>query len=187
MVQANMSPGGGRSQNAAVHVLFCACFSSSRTRSTVFMWPRARFDGNQLLIVDSVFGENLVGLDFLYSVSYINPIPTHEKIFTVQKSGPNATFNLIFLGLSWPWVGEFVGFIITFTCFPAQHSLVYTSQNTLIVRNSHQNNIITVIIIILIIVITIIAIITSGWKFEEGPIGRNDARGRFNWSGSRGR
>ena len=65
VVQANMSPGGGRSQNAAVHVLFCACFSSSRTRSTVFMWPRARFDGNQLLIVDSVFGENLVGLDFL--------------------------------------------------------------------------------------------------------------------------
>ena len=26
--------------------------------------------------------------------------------------GPNAAFDLIFLGLGWPWVGEFVGFII---------------------------------------------------------------------------
>ena len=120
---------------------------------------------------------------FLYKTN-ANP---RKSVFAVEKNGPNTTFSLIFLGLSWPWVGEFVGFIITFTCFPAQHSLVYTSQNTLIVRNSHQNNIITVIIIILIIVITIIAIITSGRKFEEGPIGRNDARGRFNWSGSRGR
>ena len=25
------------------------------------------------------------------------------------KGGPNATFNLMFLGLGWPWVGEFVG------------------------------------------------------------------------------
>ena len=40
----------------------------------------------------------------------MKPIPTHEKIFAVGKSGPNATFNLIFLGLGWPWVGEFVGF-----------------------------------------------------------------------------
>ena len=30
------------------------------------------------------------------------------------KSGPNATFDIIFLGLGWPWVGEFVGFIIIF-------------------------------------------------------------------------
>ena len=38
------------------------------------------------------------------------------------KNGPNATFNLFFLG----WVGlggEFVGFIITFRCFLTQHSL----------------------------------------------------------------
>ena len=38
-------------------------------------------------------------------------IPTHEKIFAVGKSGPNATFNLFFGALCWPWVGEFVGFI----------------------------------------------------------------------------
>ena len=41
------------------------------------------------------------------------------------KSGPNATFNLIFLGLGWPWVGEFDGFItITSICFPTQQNLV---------------------------------------------------------------
>ena len=45
--------------------------------------------------------ENLVALGFLQSVSYIKPVPTHEKIFAVGKSGPNATFNLLFLG----WVG----------------------------------------------------------------------------------
>ena len=38
----------------------------------------------------------------------INP-PTH----------PNATFNLFFLGLGRPWVGEFVGFTIIFPSFPA--------------------------------------------------------------------
>ena len=27
--------------------------------------------------------------------------------------------------LGWPWVGEFVGFIIILTCFPTQHNLVY--------------------------------------------------------------
>ena len=59
-----------------------------------------------------MFAENLVGLGFLQSFSYIKPIPTHEKMFAVGKSGPNATFNLIFLGLGGPWVGEFVGFII---------------------------------------------------------------------------
>ena len=57
-----------------------------------------------------VLAENLVGLGFLYK--YIKSIPTHEKISAVGKNGPNATFNLIFLGLGWPWVGEFVGFII---------------------------------------------------------------------------
>ena len=40
------------------------------------------------------------------------------------KSGPNATFNLFCLGLGWPWVGEFVGFIIFFICFPAQQNLI---------------------------------------------------------------
>ena len=60
------------------------------------------------------FAENLVGLGFLQSVSYLKSIQTHEKLFAAGKSGPNATFNLIFLGLGWPWVGEFVGFMIIF-------------------------------------------------------------------------
>ena len=38
----------------------------------------------------------------LMSVSYVKPIPTHEKLLAVGKSGPNATFDLIF---SWSWVG----------------------------------------------------------------------------------
>ena len=71
-----------------------------------------------------VFGDNSVVLGLLQSVSYIKPIPTHEKIYAVGKSGPNATFNLFFLGLGWPWVGEFVGFIIIFICFPTQQNLV---------------------------------------------------------------
>ena len=62
-----------------------------------------------------VFAENLVGLGFLWSVSYIKPIPTHGKMFAVGKSGPNATFKLIFLGLGWPSVGELVGLIIILT------------------------------------------------------------------------
>ena len=37
------------------------------------------------------------------------------------KTGPNATFNLFFLRLGWPWVGEFVGFITIFICVPTQH------------------------------------------------------------------
>ena len=45
-----------------------------------------------------VFAENLVELGFLQSVSYIKSVPTHEKEFAEGKSGPNATFSLIFLG-----------------------------------------------------------------------------------------
>ena len=50
---------------------------------------------------------------------------THEKLISVGKSGPNAIFNPIFIGLGWPWVGEFVGFIIILTHFVTQHNLVY--------------------------------------------------------------
>ena len=57
--------------------------------------------------------------------SYIKPIPTHETSFAVGKSGPNATLNLFFVGLGWPWAGEFVGFITIFTCLPTQQNLVY--------------------------------------------------------------
>ena len=67
-----------------------------------------------------VFAENLVGLDFLY-ISCIKPIPTHENVCAV-----------IFLGLGWPWVGEFVGFIILFICFPTQHNLVNRKHPTIL-------------------------------------------------------
>ena len=61
---------------------------------------------DRILSVTRVFAENLFGLGFLQSVSYIKPIPAHEKIFAVEKkSGPNATFEPIFLGFGWPWVG----------------------------------------------------------------------------------
>ena len=32
------------------------------------------------------------------------------------------------MGLGWPSVGEFVGFIIILVCFPAQRSLVYRTH-----------------------------------------------------------
>ena len=71
-----------------------------------------------------MFAKNLVGLGFLSSVFYIKSIPTHAKLFAVGKSGPNASCNLFFLGLGWPWVGEFVGFIIIFICFRTQQNMV---------------------------------------------------------------
>ena len=70
------------------------------------------------------FADNLVGLGFLQSFSYIKPILTHDRVFAVGKSGQNATFSLIFFGLGWPRVGEFVGFIIICTCFSTQPKLV---------------------------------------------------------------
>ena len=48
---------------------------------------------------------------FLYKT---NPNP-RKIICCGKKVGPIATFNLFFLGLGWPWVGEFVGFTIRFT------------------------------------------------------------------------
>ena len=71
-----------------------------------------------------LFADNFAGLGFLQSVSYIKSIPTHDKIFAVGKSGPTATFNLNFLGLGWPWVGESVGFIIILYVFQPNVILV---------------------------------------------------------------
>ena len=53
-----------------------------------------------------VFAESSVGLGFLSSISDIKLILTHEKLFVVGKRGPKATFNLIFVGFGWPWVGS---------------------------------------------------------------------------------
>ena len=74
-----------------------------------------------------MFAENLVRLGFFQSVSDIKPVPTHEKILAVGKSGPNATLNLFLLGLGWPWVGEFVGVILFMFSNP---NYVGESQNT---------------------------------------------------------
>ena len=69
-----------------------------------------------------MFAESFVWLGFLQSISYINSIPTDEKSFAVgKKSGAQMPlFNLIFLGLGWPSVGEFVGFMIILMRFPTQ-------------------------------------------------------------------
>ena len=39
-------------------------------------------------------------------------------------------FSLIFPGLGWPWVGEFVGFIMILTCFATPHNLVNRKHRT---------------------------------------------------------
>ena len=52
-----------------------------------------------------------------------------------------ATFNLIFLGLVWPWVGEFVGFMIIFTCFPSPQNSVNCKH-----RNISINSIILLVL-----------------------------------------
>ena len=81
------------------------CMSSFRSISSRYLnlqtvWHHsARERKDPLVIHIRVFAENLFGLGFLQSVSYIKSIPTHEKLFAVGKRGPNATFNLIFLGV----------------------------------------------------------------------------------------
>ena len=55
---------------------------------------------DRILSVTRVFAENLFGLGFLQSVSYIKPIPAHEKIFAVgKKVAQMPLLNLFFLGL----------------------------------------------------------------------------------------
>ena len=39
-----------------------------------------------------VFADNLVGLGFLQSVSYIKSIPTHEKLFCCGEKWPKRPF-----------------------------------------------------------------------------------------------
>ena len=63
-----------------------------------------------------IFGQPLIFLN-------INPNPRKQYLL-LGKSGRSITFNLYFLGLGWPWVGEFVGFIVIFICSPTQQKLV---------------------------------------------------------------
>ena len=61
----------------------------------------------------------LVGLSFLMFVSYVKPVPTHHRIVCCGNM-----FNLIFLGLGWPWIVELVVFIVIFACLSTQYYFV---------------------------------------------------------------
>ena len=55
---------------------------------------------------NTVFAEKFVGLGFLWSVSYIKPIPTHENIFLLrEKLAEMPPFTYFFLD----WVGLGLG------------------------------------------------------------------------------
>ena len=54
------------------------------------------------------------------------------------KSGPIATFDLIFLGFGWPWVGEFVGFIIMFTWYMFSNPTEFGISQTPCTENQLQ-------------------------------------------------
>ena len=55
---------------------------------------------------------------------YIRSIPTHEKLYSVGRCGPNTTFkSRFFLGWVGLGFGKFFGFIMVFTCFPTQQNL----------------------------------------------------------------
>ena len=66
-----------------------------------------------------MLAENLIGLGFLYSVSYIIPILTHEKLFAVRKKWPKCHFQPTF-----SWVGLALGWGIR-----RFHSNVYMFPN----------------------------------------------------------
>ena len=57
-------------------------------------------------------------------------MPTHEHKIAAGKSVPIATFNLIFLGLGWPWVEYSVGFTIIFTCFRKSQAPYFFPHNS---------------------------------------------------------
>ena len=57
---------------------------------------------------------------FLY-ITNANP----RKVICCGKKWPKMPlFNLFFLGLGWPWVGEFDDFIIIFILLPTQHNVL---------------------------------------------------------------
>ena len=78
-----------------------------------------------------MFAEKLAGIGFLQSVSYIKSIPTHEKnICGEKKVAQLPPYNLVFLGLGWPWVGEFVGFMIICTRYMFSSPTEFGIANT---------------------------------------------------------
>ena len=80
-------------------------------RATVILRQSMRL--NQPLLIRVFCGEfGWVRFLVVYFPYKTNLDP--RKMICCGKKWPNATFNLIFLGLGWPWVREFVGFIIFF-------------------------------------------------------------------------
>ena len=73
--------------------------------------------------------------------------PTSNNLLW-EKVAATPLSTYFFLGLGWPWVGEFVGFIIILKCFhPTQHNFEDRKQpiaprNVLIARASKQTKVI---------------------------------------------
>ena len=119
-VDVSVAPGiSGKAQIAGIDQLYRLTFFVHIQMALLF-WAISPRNGtkpphNRLFAVN--FG--WVGFLVVCFVSYIKSTPTHEKVFAVGKSGPNAAFNLFFCRF---WVdlglGEFVGFVIIFVCFP---------------------------------------------------------------------
>ena len=55
----------------------------------------------------------------------LNQSQPTKKRFLWEKVTQMPLLTYYFLRLGWPWVGEFVGFMIIVTCFPTQQNLVY--------------------------------------------------------------
>ena len=72
-----------------------------------------------------VLAENLIGLAFLYCVSYIKPTPTHEKKICCGKKWPKCHFSSNFF---FGWFGLGLGSssvsVLYLYIFPTQQSLV---------------------------------------------------------------
>ena len=74
-----------------------------------------------------------------------NPDPRKIKLLW-EKRGPNATFNLVFLGLGWPWVGEIRRFgKIIFPCFPTQQNLV-NRKYPYVTHDDHNDDVLALLI-----------------------------------------
>ena len=59
---------------------------------------------------------------------YETNLNIRKIIYSGKKVAQNATFNLIFLGFGWPWVGEFIGFMVISICMFSNPILFGKSQ-----------------------------------------------------------
>ena len=84
--------------------------------------------------ISRVFADNLGCVMFLVvcflQITNLNPRKKNKKNKNKklrEKMAQMPLFDLIFLGLGWPWVGEFDGFTVTFICmlFPTRDNLVH--------------------------------------------------------------